>query len=100
MDIHMNPDYAQIEPFVPLAQAILTALAVLVFGWMASKWALRITLSVLRNRKVDEAVSQFLANFAQYAVLAVTALSALEAVGIQTARFNSAIRSTSQGKRV
>ena len=83
----MKLDYAQIEPFVPLAQGIVTALAVLVFGWMASKWTLRLTLSALRSRKIDESLSRFLANFAQYAVLAVTALSALEAVGIQTASF-------------
>jgi len=75
----------QLAPFIPLAQGIVTAIAVLVIGWMASKWAHRMSIGGLRSRGVDESLVRFLANMAQYTVLAAAVVSALGAVGIETA---------------
>ena len=65
-----------------LIAGAVTALLVFVVGWMASKWAHRLVITVLRKRQLDEALGRFLAAMAQYAVLAAFAIAALEHVGI------------------
>ncbi len=77
--------FSQTETYIPLAKSIATALAVVVIGWIASKWAHRLSLKALGSRKIDESLSRFLANIVQYVVIAAAAVSALGAVGIETA---------------
>ena len=65
-----------------LIAGAVTALLIFILGWIASKWAHRLLTNVLRKRKLDEALSRFLASIAQYAVLAAFVISALEHVGV------------------
>ncbi len=60
-------------------------MVVLVVGWMASKWGERLGRRALRARSVDEALSRFLGTMLRYLVLAMAIVSALGAVGIETA---------------
>lgn len=69
---------------IELIQSIALCLLILFIGWMVSKWAFRLTLSSLKKRNADEAVSAFLAGIAQYVVLAAAVIAALGAVGIET----------------
>lgn len=77
-----------LPPFVlallPVAQGILKAIAILVLGWIVSKWANRLARAGFKVKKVDSAVSGFLSSILQYTVLAAAVLSALGTVGIQT----------------
>jgi small conductance mechanosensitive channel len=68
-----------------LIAGAVTALLIFILGWIASKWAHRLLLNVLRKRKLDEALSRFLASIVQYAVLAAFIISALEHVGVARA---------------
>lgn len=70
--------------YVSLLQNILVAILILVIGWVVSKWVNRIVLMMLRNRKVDEALSRFLGSMAQYTMLTLAIVSALGTVGIET----------------
>ena len=65
-----------------LATGALLALAILILGWIASKWAGRV-VARLAN-KLDSTVAGFLASLARYAVLAAAVIASLEAVGVQT----------------
>lgn len=65
-----------------LIAGAITALLIFILGWIASKWAHRVIINVLRKRSLDEALSRFLASIAQYAVLAAFIISALEHVGV------------------
>ncbi len=75
------------EPLAPYSALIVgTAKAILIFvvGWIAAKWANTFGLAMFRKRKLDEAVTRFLASLLQYAVLAATVVAALGAVGVET----------------
>jgi small conductance mechanosensitive channel len=74
----------QLEPYEGLIVGGATAILILLIGWIASKWANRLTARVLRARELDEALARFLAALAQYVVLAVTLIAALEEVGVVT----------------
>ncbi|MCU1282710.1 MAG: hypothetical protein JWM53_6256 [bacterium] len=71
-------------PYLPLAKGGLAGVAILVAGWIASKWAHRLARRAVGSRKLDEALGRFVAAIAQYTVLAATVITALGAVGIQT----------------
>jgi len=71
-------------PYLPLAKGVLVAAAILVAGWIASKWAHRLARKAVGTRKLDEALGRFVAAIVQYTVLAATVITALGAVGIQT----------------
>ncbi len=75
------------EPLAPYSGLIVgAAKAILIFviGWIAAKWTNRFGLALFRKRKLDEAVSRFLASLLQYAVLAAAVVAALGAVGVET----------------
>ncbi len=73
-----------LEPYEGLIVGAATAILILLVGWIVSKWASSITQRVLRGRKLDEALVRFLSAIAQYVVLAVTLIAALEEVGVVT----------------
>src|SRR4051812_27426982 len=73
-----------LRAYLPLIQGIFTAIAVLVIGWIAGKWANRLTRGAFRVRKLDAALSGFLASMFQYAILAAAVIAALGRVGIET----------------
>jgi small conductance mechanosensitive channel len=72
------------KSYAPLIEGILIAIAILVAGWFASKWASRLTRRAFSHRKLDQALAGFVASMAQYSVLAVAVITALGAVGLQT----------------
>lgn len=65
-----------------MATGAVLALFILFLGWIASKWAQRLT--VRAGSKLDQAVVNFLANIVRYAVLSAAVIAALGAVGIET----------------
>ena len=70
--------------WLALGQSVLMAFVILIIGWMVSKWAHLVILSVARGRQIDEALSRFVAAIAQYAILVAGIITALGAVGIET----------------
>ena len=68
----------------PLASGVLLGIVILVVGWMASKWAGRLTHRASQRSKLDEALGRFFASIARYTVLAATVIAALGAVGVET----------------
>lgn len=72
------------QPYEGLIVGSALAIAIFILGWIASKWANRLVLGVLRNRNLDEALARFLGQLAQYTVLAMAIIAALEKVGVQT----------------
>ncbi|MBW1878480.1 MAG: mechanosensitive ion channel [Deltaproteobacteria bacterium] len=68
----------------PLASSVLLGIVILVVGWMASKWAQKLTHRAAQRSKLDEALGRFFASIARYTVLAATVIAALGAVGVET----------------
>jgi small conductance mechanosensitive channel len=68
----------------PFVSSILMGIVIFVVGWIASRWAHKLTLNAARRAKVDEALVRFFASIARYSVLAATVIAALGEVGIQT----------------
>ena len=73
-----------IKPYAPLISRLLYGLAILVIGWMLSKWTHRLVKSMLNRTKTEESLARFLASIAQYIVLAATIIASLNQVGVQT----------------
>ena len=73
-----------LENLMPLARSLGIGLLILIFGWIAGKWANRLTIAAFSRKKLDEALGKFLASIIQYAILAATVIAALASVGIQT----------------
>ncbi|MCA9778171.1 MAG: mechanosensitive ion channel family protein [Candidatus Eremiobacteraeota bacterium] len=73
-----------IKPYAPLISNLLYGLAILVIGWMVSKWTHRLVKSMLGRTKTEESLARFLASIAQYVVLAATVIASLNQVGVQT----------------
>ena len=73
-----------IRPYLPLARSILIAVAILIGGWIASRWTHRLALRALTLRQLDKALGRFFASIVRYLVLAATVISAMEAVGVHT----------------
>lgn len=66
--------------------SLLTAIAVLIVGWLIAGWAERGLLSALsRQGRVDETVRPFLASLVRYGVLTVTFVAVLGEFGVETA---------------
>ena len=65
---------------------IIGAIAILIVGWMASKWVHRaVTKALGRSEKVDAMLGSFFASLAKYLVLIFTGLMVLSQFGVQTA---------------
>lgn len=73
-----------LAPYSKLIVGSATAIVIFIIGWILSKWASALSLSMFRKRKIDEAVSRFLASLVQYAVLAAAVIAALGKVGVET----------------
>ncbi|MFA5506326.1 MAG: mechanosensitive ion channel family protein [Vulcanimicrobiota bacterium] len=76
------PDY--IKPYAPMISRMLYALAILIVGWMLSKWTQRLVKTMLSRTRTEESLARFLSSIAQYVVLAATIIAALNQVGVQT----------------
>ncbi len=65
---------------------VIGAIAILIIGWIASKWAHRaVTKALGRSDKVDAMLTGFFASLAKYLVLIFTGLMVLSQFGVQTA---------------
>ena len=80
-----NFDWRNLESYWPIIISFGTALAILIAGWIASKWVNRLVLKGFRARKMDEALGRFLGSMAKYAVLAAAVISALGRIGVEAA---------------
>ena len=60
------------------------ALGIFIAGWIVAKWVHRLVLAATRKTKIDEALGRFFASMAQYAVLALAVIAALDKAGIPT----------------
>jgi len=82
----MEFDITQYEQYAELAitwgMRLLSAIAILIVGWIAGNWAKK---RVSNLKKLDKTLSSFLGAFAKYAVLAVSFVAVLGQFGIQTA---------------
>ncbi|WP_437963409.1 mechanosensitive ion channel family protein [Sorangium sp. So ce260] len=74
----------ELVPSLATLKAIATAIAILVAGWLASKWAYRIAVKTLASTHLDQALVRFLASMLRYIVLAATFIASMETVGIHT----------------
>lgn len=73
-----------IQPYFPLLQGIVIALAILIIGWIISKIVEKAIRAAFEKAKVDAALGRFLGSLTRYGVLAATFIAALGAVGVQT----------------
>lgn len=87
-------DLTQIESLAekwPQAQDFVinaaTALAIFIVGWIASKWISSMVGRLLEKRKVDKALTRFLASMIQYLVLALACIAALDRAGVPSTSF-------------
>lgn len=77
----------QLVPHAGLVADAVVALAIFIVGWIASKWLHAISLRMMRKAGVDEALARFLGSIAQYVVLAMTVVTALQKVGVPATSF-------------
>ncbi len=73
-----------LKPWMPLIIGVASAILIFVIGWIVSRWAAKLTRTLLQRREVDAGLSGFLASLAQYLVLGMTVIAALETVGVGT----------------
>ena len=73
-----------LKPWMPLIIGVASAILIFVIGWIVSRWAAKLTRRLLERREVDSGLSGFLASLAQYLVLGMTLIAALETVGVGT----------------
>jgi small conductance mechanosensitive channel len=73
-----------LKPYAPMIQGVITAIAIFVVGWMASKVAASLIVRGFRRAKMDDALARFLGSLARYTILAATIIAALGSVGVQT----------------
>ncbi len=66
-----------------LAVQLLQALLIFGVGWWLSNQAYKLTLHAVERRNLDRALGRFLAAVLQWTVLAATAVSALQAFGVE-----------------
>ncbi len=76
-----------VHPYVPLIVNVATALLILLLGLFIARRVDSLTLRAARARKLDEALSRFLSSLSRWAVLAMTLIAALGAVGVETTSF-------------
>ncbi len=72
------------DHYAPILVGALTALLILILGWIISKWAYRLLINISIKRKLDEALGRFLASIIRYTILATAVIAALEKVGVQS----------------
>jgi small conductance mechanosensitive channel len=82
MDAIHIPDF--VKPYLPRLEGLLIAVAIFAGGWIASKWANRLTRRGFKARQLDPALGGFLASMLQYTVVAAAVITALGQVGIHT----------------
>ncbi len=73
-----------LDPYAPLLVGALTALLILIIGWMISKWAYRVVVRMITKRNLDQALGRFLASIVRYGILAAAVIAALGKVGVQS----------------
>jgi small conductance mechanosensitive channel len=73
-----------LDPYAPILVGAITALLILIVGWIISKWAYRAVIKVITKRELDQALGRFLASIVQYLVLAAAVIAALGKVGVQS----------------
>jgi len=79
----MEIDYSQfMELGITWGMRLISAIAILIVGWIAGNWCKRRISSL---KKLDKTLSSFLGNFAKYAIMAVALVAVLGQFGIQTA---------------
>ncbi len=67
---------------------ILGAIAVLILGWLGSKWARRLTRRAMQRRpNADATLTKFFSNLVGWLVLIIAVIAALEMFGVQTTSF-------------
>ena len=72
--------------FVEYGLDVVGAVAILIVGWLASKWVHRMVRRTLdRSNKVDAMLTGFFASLAKYLVLILTVVMVLSQFGVQTA---------------
>lgn len=64
-----------------------TALGIFIVGWIVSKWVCALVGRILEGRKVDRALSGFLASIVRYLVLAMAVIAALDRAGVPSTSF-------------
>lgn len=84
MNFEQIPLPEHIKPYAPLISNLIYGFAILVAGWMLSKWTYRLIKTMLGRTKTEESLARFLSAIAQYTVLAATVIASLNQVGIQT----------------
>src|SRR5204862_2604199 len=82
-----------LAPYLPVALSILSSIVILILGWVASRWAHKLTLRFVAARKLDEAIGRFAAAILQYGVFIVAISASLESVGIKTTSLVAALAS-------
>jgi len=73
---------ALIEMGITWGMRILSAIAILIAGWVGGSW---ISKRIKNAKKLDPTISSFLGGFAKYAILAVAFIAVLGQFGVQTA---------------
>lgn len=74
------------ESLVHYGMQIIGAVAILIVGWIASKWVGRRVLAMVeRSGKVDETLAPLLGTISRITVLVVTLLAVLGQFGVETA---------------
>lgn len=80
----MNDLLPSLREIAPTLLNVAYALALLALGWVASRWARRFLVRALQRASIDPALGTFLSSFAQYALLLVGVIAALDRLGVQT----------------
>ncbi|MEL6342056.1 MAG: mechanosensitive ion channel domain-containing protein [Myxococcota bacterium] len=78
------PNMPSMDLIISFGVSFITVIVILILGWIASGWANRLVLRAARSRKLDEALSRFMAQIVQYTVLAAAVIAALDEGGIET----------------
>ena len=65
------PVPAALEPYVPFAISIVGAIVIVAIGMFVARWLDGVALKAFRARKVDEALSRFLASLVRWSVQAM-----------------------------
>ncbi len=76
-----------------LAANLVAGLALVTIGWFASKYARKVVMAGAHRADLHDSMARFLGSAAQYAVILVAALGALDRVGVQTASVVAALAS-------
>ena len=82
-DIVQNIDVSQFtELGITWGLRLISAIIIMIVGWMAGNWAKRRVISI---KRLDKTLSSFLGGFVKYAILAVALVAVLGQFGIETA---------------